>query len=243
MARMARSVKQSGKAGGAAKRLDDVIDWLLDYIARNRIAIGDALPKEIEIAAACAASRSTVREALSALKALGVIRSRRRGGIRLMRSPAIVGLRAYLIGEYADKRRFQEALELRILLEEGLAPLVAGRITPAAVAHLKRIVERVERGEDTDLMEAERAFHALLAQASGNRLAMLLSDIYAPLFRSFPQHSRQPYQPGDVATWVAQHLRVVKPLEQGEPELFVKRMREHIAAYRGWSELEKPSHA
>ncbi len=239
MAKKAGSGKRAGAAGGATKRFDDIIDWLLDYIARNRIGIGDALPKEIEIAKDCDASRSTVREALSALKALGVIRSRRRGGIRLMRTPAIVGLRAYLVSEYTDRRRFQEALELRVILEEGLAPLVASRITPTAIAQLRRIVERVERGEDADLLEAERAFHALLAQASGNRLAMLLSDIYAPLFKSFPNQAKT-YEQEGIAIWVAQHLRVVKPLEQGDPELFVKRMSEHVGAYRGWTEHQGP---
>jgi GntR family transcriptional repressor for pyruvate dehydrogenase complex len=66
-----------------ARRLrssDDVVDQLQDVISRGALVAGDRLPSERELAQAFAVSRSTLREALRMLEAVGVLRIRAGAG-------------------------------------------------------------------------------------------------------------------------------------------------------------------
>ena len=64
-----------------------VLLWIEQYIRANKPGVGEALPAELEIARSLRVGRSSVREALSALKVLGIVQSRRKGGIRVIRDP------------------------------------------------------------------------------------------------------------------------------------------------------------
>ncbi len=80
---MARTRRTTQPAGGGS-RAEHVVEWLLRHIDRRDLRPGDALPKELEIAEAAGVARSSVREALTALKVLGIVRSRRKGGLRMV---------------------------------------------------------------------------------------------------------------------------------------------------------------
>jgi DNA-binding FadR family transcriptional regulator len=58
---------------------DTVEGRLRQFIRKRGFHPGDALPKETELAAQLDVSRNVVREALSRLRMLGIVESRRRG--------------------------------------------------------------------------------------------------------------------------------------------------------------------
>ncbi len=208
-----------------------VLQWLQKHIERNHLGPGDPLPKEIEIASATGASRISVREALTAMKVLGIIRSRRRGGIRIIRGPALLGLRDYFTDRYDDRRRFEDALEFRSLLEGALAPLVAARITAKDLAAVGSVIDEVRKGgDDVDLIEAEWRFHGILSCAAGNRLAQLISEVYAPVFRGFDDFVPTT-DTEDRKAWADEHERLIEPLARGDGATFIRRMREHVSLY------------
>ena len=74
---------------------EQVLEWIEAYIRENRLGVGDALPREYDIMEKTGTGRGSVREALTTLKVLGIIQSKRKGGIRIIRDPVMLGLRHY----------------------------------------------------------------------------------------------------------------------------------------------------
>jgi DNA-binding FadR family transcriptional regulator len=71
---------------------DAILCWIENYIEENHLQVGDALPTEDIIVKETGTSRTSAREALSRLRALGVIESRRKRGMRLIRPLDLIDL-------------------------------------------------------------------------------------------------------------------------------------------------------
>ena len=208
-----------------------VLEWIQRYIGKRALKPGDALPKELEIAQHVGVARSSVREALTALKALGIIASRKKGGIRIVREPVLLGMRDYLTTRYRSRACFDDAMEFRSVLEHGLAELIFKQINRKEVAALRKLIEQARNSPEgsVDLYESEKRFHSLMTCASRNRLAQLLSAIYTPVFdtaRELPKEGKDSQQ-----NWVREHAGAVEALEQRRMGAFVKWNYEHTRKY------------
>ncbi|HOX05943.1 MAG TPA: FCD domain-containing protein [Planctomycetota bacterium] len=214
-----------------ASRAERVMEWLQSHIERHGLKPGDALPAELEIAAAAGVARSSVREALTALKVLGIVRSRRKGGLRMVREPVLLELRPYFAEHYHSRGVLDEAMEFRAALELGLAELIFARIPRRSTAALRRICEQVRAAPagGADLYTAERRFHVELLAASRNRLAGVLAHLYTPIFAT---HEAMTAGPGEAAgKWLREHLDLVEALERRDQPGFLRAMRAHVAPY------------
>jgi len=211
-----------------------VLDWIERHIADHGLGIGAALPTELELAAAAGASRSSVREALTALKVLGIIRSRRKGGIRIIRDPVLLRLRSYFAEQYASPEQFRDAMEFRAAMEWGLGPFMLDRISPATLAALRQVVAAAAAAppEPGRLEAAETRFHTLLASAGGNPLASLFARLYVPIFGSEAavQPATAPDR-NDTAEWVAQHTPLLDALAARDAKAFFAHLKEHLQPY------------
>jgi GntR family transcriptional regulator, transcriptional repressor for pyruvate dehydrogenase complex len=207
--------------------VERVIGWLRGHIARGRLGIGDPLPKELEIAAAVGVARSSVREALTGLKVLGIIESRRRGGIRIVRDPVLLELREWFSGQYSSPDMIRDALEFRISLERGAAELVARRIAPEEVARLRKLSDQLPADAPPEaVVAAEKTFHTTLARGAGNDLVRLMSALFAVSFDSAP---RVPAASG--AGWRRDHEAIISALERRDIPAFARLMHAHTVMY------------
>jgi DNA-binding FadR family transcriptional regulator len=227
---MARARQRAGAALGGS-RAEHVVEWLRRFIDERELQPGDALPKELEIAAAAGVARSSVREALTALKVLGIVRSRRKGGLRMVREPVLLEMRPYLAERYHSRALLDEAMEFRAALEQGLAELIFAKISRRETAALRRICEQVRAAPagQADLHSAERCFHRGLLAASRNRLAAVLSHLYIPIFASHESMAAGATEGAE--TWLRGHLGLVEALERRDLAGFLRTMREHITPY------------
>ncbi|HYF50495.1 MAG TPA: FCD domain-containing protein [Planctomycetota bacterium] len=213
------------------KRSDDVLKWVEDYIRRKRLGVGDPLPHENEIAAHTGAGRSSVREALTALKALGIIISKRKGGIRIVRDPGLLHLRKYFANTYDDKQLHVEAMEFRSALELGLAGLVFANAKKEDTAALEAIVDRCEKPGTTqaDLNHAEIEFHTRLIRLAGNEVAALLTGIIIPVFDSI--RAGRACTEKEIADWVQDHRGLIEALRGRDVAVYQKAMAHHMRGY------------
>jgi len=79
------------------------------------------LPKEIEFAESMGVSRSVIREALSRLKMLGILKSYKRRGLEVGHPDILIGLDRVIIPQILDRKTMDELFELRLILEMGIA--------------------------------------------------------------------------------------------------------------------------
>ncbi len=152
---------------------------------------GDQIPPERELAERFRVSRTSVREALRALEMQGIIESRQGGGtfVRSADPDALIPPLAAAI--LRGRRELEEILEVRQLLEPGIARRAAEHATDEHLAEMERLLDRqrecIARGES--FVDEDTAFHYQLAMAADNRVLLGLHNVILDLLRE----SRQSY--------------------------------------------------
>ncbi len=148
---------------------DELVRRLAAEIENGKLQPGAKLPTEHEIMASTGVSRTVVREAISALRARGLIVTRQGSGAFV--SPE-VQRRPFRIDpdELASLAEVLRIMELRISVEVEAAGLAAERRTTAQLAEigrrLKAVERAVERGESA--IDADFAFHKAIFDAVDN---------------------------------------------------------------------------
>jgi DNA-binding FadR family transcriptional regulator len=207
------------------KPAERVIAWLRAHIADRGLRPGDPLPRELDLAEAVGVARSSVREALIAMRVLGLIDARKRVGMRLLREPVLLDLRDWFAPRYDGAWRIDEAQEFRAVIEQGLIELIFARITAAEVAQLRRILDGVTgRTSVPEIHATETRFHRALITASRSKLALLFSALLTPMFESF-------CSPYTAEQWRSDHAELVATLERRDRAGFSRAMRAHTTAY------------
>ncbi|NIA10831.1 MAG: FCD domain-containing protein [Nitrospiraceae bacterium] len=161
------------------KKSVHVVEQLVDAIDRGVYKVGDRLPSEEALAEQTGVSRPSVREALGALRLVGILETRMGDGTyvkstggnkasRLSVEPQILSTLE------EEKGNPFEALEARRVLETNLIPYAAERRTSEDLqeleAALKRIIASIKTKDYGGLLEADRDFHLAIGKAAKNSL-------------------------------------------------------------------------
>nr|WP_245198211.1 FadR/GntR family transcriptional regulator [Jiella mangrovi] len=157
-----------------------------EFVANTGLSVGDKLPSEHEIMAALGVGRSTVREAIRQLQALGVVETRK--GLGTFLKSRVSGSTVHLplhvdTGQLRDA--LQQTLEVRRGLEAEASALAATRASAEDIDRMRAALEEMERVH-LDKGTAGRedlAFHLTIYDASGN-----------PLFRQLLEQIREAFE-------------------------------------------------
>jgi GntR family transcriptional repressor for pyruvate dehydrogenase complex len=154
---------------------------LLTKIREGEWKPGDKLPSVVELSSSFGVGRSTVREALSALKAMGWLDIRHGGGTFVKKE--LPSERKDGADPFKDAASMMELLEVRKVLETGTATLAARNRKDEDLAALQVVLgtmrEALERDDTAAGEQADVAFHAAIAAASHNSLLSGLMDSLA----------------------------------------------------------------
>ncbi len=143
----------------------DLQERIKRLIIERRLPSGAVLPTEPELMTLLGASRNSVREALKALQAMGIVEIRHGFGTYvgpMSLAPMVEGLAFRTVaGHHRGEDSLLELLELREAVETGLISRLAGRLperdspnwTRSSIAWKRRRTGR-------RLAETDRAFHA-----------------------------------------------------------------------------------
>ncbi len=147
---------------------------------------GDSIPTEIEQTATLNVSRTPYREAIQILRAKGLLESRYKAGTYVtprerwnLLDPDVL---AWMFAGTPDEAFISDLFELRGILEPAAAALAATRRSAEQLALMKRALADMARCGLATIQgqEADRLFHRVLLEASGNQaLASLSSSVGA----------------------------------------------------------------
>ncbi len=204
----------------------DIVELkLLAFLKKNAFKPGDALPKEIELAEALGVSRNILREALSRLRMLGMVDTKKRRGM-VLSSPDILGsLEKVMDPLIIDENTLQDFFELRLTLEMGLADILFIRKTTKDIAELEQIAlaEKVRDKNDVAFrIKSEVEFHGKIYRMTGNETMQRFQTMLLPIFGHLVSIEKKP------AGGKVTHLDLVNLLKTGTREEFRKGMREHL---------------
>src|SRR5688572_956332 len=205
----------------------DVISQIRSAILAGRFRPGDRLPTERELAQQFGVSRVTVRDALRALEAAGLIRVKVGGqGGPYVAEPDI-GLLSDSLGTHLKLRgtTFRELAETRLALETTAARLAAERATAADLVELEAAILGPMRPPSHDSVATSLDFHTAVTRAAHNGalLAMfmatraLIQDAFDTLYA---------LQPDMVEVARTTHTELYDAIRTGDADRAVRIMRE-----------------
>lgn len=159
---------------------DDIYEQLRSLIISGVLKPGDRLPSERAMMAELQRSRPTIREALKRLEQGGYVTSTQGA------SGAVVQALSIHAAEEPLKDMIQlsqvslsELNEYRQSNDSTIAAWAARRRTQADLEELRRCVAQAESalGEYETFIELDVRFHSLLARASANRVAIIVTEV------------------------------------------------------------------
>jgi GntR family transcriptional repressor for pyruvate dehydrogenase complex len=211
-------------------------EQIVAAIKEGSFPVGSKLPSEFELAERMGVSRPTIREALSALTAVGLIESKPGSGNYIRNGTSFIdsiGNEALLVLE--NEASCIEIMEARGLFEPPAASLAARKCTKEDVDHLyttyKKLRELAKKGDFDPYFDADKEFHLAVVKAAGNSL---VSNALIPLINTMDQHLYREFTHDyyfktqlrlkEVAGF---HGKILKAIEASDRGLAAQAMKEH----------------
>ncbi|MFJ9734355.1 FadR/GntR family transcriptional regulator [Streptomyces sp. NPDC101171] len=214
----------------------DLQERIKKLIVDRRLPPGAPLPTEPERMEHLGASRNSVREALKALQAMGIVEIRHGFGTYvgpMSLAPMIEGLAFRTVaGHYRGEDSLLQLLELREAVETGLVSRLAGRLPESDLVELDALVTRMEQeaADGADLAETDRAFHATLYRGLDN---VLLSEVLEAFWDAFHRVRRDLLEgPQDPRVTCRQHREILDAVGSGDSLRAEEAIRDHFGHVR-----------
>lgn len=218
---------------------EQVLAQIQTKILGGELRAGEKLPSERELVEALGVSRTSVREALRILEALGIVDAhtgsgRDAGSVVTGRSTAALGnlLRLHMAVTQID---LADLVEIRCQLEQNAAASAAAHATDEEIAHLRELIEsmRTENVEEEQFNELDTEFHVSIARSSRNTLAADLMQALRDAVQSemTAAFDRLPDWQLVTSSLIAEHEDIVDAIENGDGDHASSLIYEHITGF------------
>lgn len=218
---------------------EQVIEQVQAKILDGELRVGTKLPSERDLVEALGVSRASVREALRALEAMGIVDAR--GGSGRDSGSVISGRSTEALGTVLRMHvalagiALEDLIEVRILLERHAAAGAARRHDPTDVAALRRLVAGMRAGGESsaEFNGLDTEFHVSIARSSGNALTAMLMQalrdaVTSEMVRAFT--AIEDWRPVGERL-VLEHGATVDAIEDAQPAAAADLVEAHIRAF------------
>ena len=166
---------------------DAVVEKILEYISTGKLLWGEQLPAQRELAKMLNVGVSSVREALQILQAMGFIEVKRGQGTYITGNSAEPLLKSLTHSIYQDAN-IQDLMEVREVLDTGLAVLSAKKSQESNIKTMETCVEEMGKYYNTDAAlsaKSDMDFHIALAKSVDNQILEKFSYAVRSLYEKF----------------------------------------------------------
>jgi len=209
---------------------DEVVVRLGEYIVQRGLRPGEKLPPERELMESLRVGRSSLREAVKALRAVGAIDVVAGGGMYVGRGGTTALSKPLSWAVFFNANSINQAVEARRILETELAGLAADRVTDDELAALRGHLDQMSAAasDPAAYLAADVAFHLAIARAAHNdvlyyALEMLQHVVRAWIRRILRKANGEPVS-------LDEHARILAALERHSPDDARRAMSAHIDA-------------
>ncbi|MEG0260299.1 MAG: FadR/GntR family transcriptional regulator [Lysinibacillus sp.] len=215
------------------KIYEEVADIILEMIKTGQLKPGDQLDSVQELANNFQVGRSAIREALTSLRAMGLIEMRQGEGT-FVKTFAANNL-AYPIQSamLMTKKNIEELLQVRFILEAGIVANAAQKRTTEDLAKMRlHLEEMIAHSENAELGErADLAFHLAIAKAADNVLLSTLMQHVSDLMTEAMRETRRICLYSEKQTLAQlneQHLEIYHQIEKQDAMAAEQAMKAHL---------------
>ena len=208
---------------------DMVVNDLIKSITSGEYSIGDKLPTEGKLCEQFNVGRSTLREAISVVRALGYIETRHGSGSYIVATS--VETRETVEQWFALRQsQLNDFFEVRCNIEVMNIRYAIMRRSEEDIEQIKAIHNSFEnaimRGDEIKMAMLDERFHTELARMSGNSLLIEINRIIANALKPYRRKSFTVEENAVHALFP--HKNIITALENQDVSAGVKAMQEHI---------------
>ena len=220
MAKLFNSVKRATVA-------ETIVEQVKGLIINGQLIAGQKLPSERELAEEFCVGRSSVREATSALVALGVAQVRQGEGVYIRSDFPESVIESMDWSALMLRGQMADLIETRLAIELTTARLASERASDAARLDLRRRAYEMHADMQLDaFIERDVQFHLALASASRNKVMHSVVQGAQQLMR---KSMSQVLQSDDLReTSVRQHRIIADAVCDGDAATAVQTMEAHL---------------
>lgn len=210
-----------------------VAEQILELIAELRLAPGDRMPTENELAARLGTSRTVVREAVKILSAIGRVRAQKGRGLFVADDEGmLVSSRWGGFFLPTDLDHVYMLFEFRRVQETAASRLAATRATPAELRTIDAAAQLCGEGHRTGQValfdRGDDEFHLGIAAASHNPFLVASVREARRLQRQSSMIGLHGTVGGHAAEAVAEHDAIYRAIRDGDPEAAAEAAATHL---------------
>lgn len=217
-----------------------IVNQVRQLIADGKLKAGDRLPPERTLAQQFGASRTCIREALSALETLGLIECKSGQGNFIKVGGSEASVNGEVLKELLRSHSPFEIFEARVEIEPIMAALAAVRATDEDIATLADHLERLNAvGREAEAnaamideyMEEDRKFHLEISRAAHNGVLftvaagvnLMMKEMH---WRALKRKSIE--KEGAIRRFEVEHTAVFEAIRSRDAQKARALVREHI---------------
>ena len=199
-----------------------------DMVTSRALKPGDQIPPERELADILNVSRTSVREGVKRLAALGVIETRQGGGAYISSLDSDALLKPIQLFFALEDTNIKELYEARTLLEGDIASRAAVNISDEALKQLQRILTKQKDclNNPKAFRLSDYQFHETIWAASGNMVLKRIGKALNQIGLEFRRRASE--NPQILQTSFQEHQQLFNALQAGDAEQAKKIAEQHM---------------
>jgi GntR family transcriptional regulator, transcriptional repressor for pyruvate dehydrogenase complex len=222
-----------------------IISEVQELLVKGALLPGDRLPPEGKLAGQFGVGRTSVREAMKVLAALGVVEVRRGDGTFVAKGNSFHLLNPLEFALILESGEARELLELRRIIDMACCDLVVQRATAEDLARLSALAEEhrvlVKAGASPQVVGAKDVeFHRAFLESTQNRPLIKVGRTIWALFVKSIVEAQDPRTV--TRTSVRHHTDLVRALRSRNAEKARRIVESHLAMWYAstWQAGERP---
>ncbi|ANB58262.1 bacterial regulatory s, gntR family protein [Anoxybacillus sp. B7M1] len=216
------------------KIYEEVAETIFDMIKSGVLKPGDKLDSVQQLAENFQVGRAAIREALTALKAMGLIELKQGEGTYIREFDPTMLSFPISIAALMKKEDIAYLLEVRKLLEVGAAGVAARKRTERDLKAMEEALEQMRQGIGNEKIgeKADFLFHIAIAAASQNPILVSLMNNISEMMIETMRETRRIWLFSKQATseqLLEEHMNIFEAIQRQDVNAAQARMLEHLS--------------
>lgn len=209
--------------------VDEIVERLVGLIIDERLKPGDKLIPERELMARLAVGRSSLREAIKTLCALGVLEIKRGTGTFVGYGDTSILTKPIAWGLFVNQTSIQQVIEARSVIEVALAGWAAERATEEEIAAISQLLDQMEaiQNDMESYVNNDVKFHLAIAEAAHNDMLANVLRIFQHVLRVWMETTYK--ESGDTKDSMALHREIYEAIRSRNAPAVREMMADHTS--------------
>lgn len=209
--------------------VDEIVERLVGLIIDEGLKPGDRLMPERELMARLTVGRSSLREAVKTLCAVGVLEIRRGTGTFVGYGDTSILTKPLAWGLFVNQANIQQVIEARSVVEVALVGWAAERATEDEVEKIGRLLEELEDVRDNMIkyVDGDVKFHLAIADAAHNDMMANVLRIFQHVLRVWMETTYK--EAGSTKDSMALHQEIYEAIRTHDAQTAREVMADHTS--------------